>query len=794
MIKSARSRRHKAAQMDHLSYPLSHTVDPPAVPLLCDGEAEYDGLPFSTYPLRKNWTDTPGGLEWLRCSDEELAKRVQLWLYFGLLSEFCGRVIPRASLRAIDQTTKSPRLCTTQLSQLLKAQKLQWPTRNSAATRQLLARAMRLSEMVEGIIVPSSCPLLLISCSVRVLLQTLNCAQGLQITTMTSNRRYQAGRRWPLKFSRGLVDEWKIFPPKAIKYKMADLGWCPAQIADFSCKYSCTMLHYISGLPTNSGVSHTQCSDSRCVAFNIDERHYATRHNEDCGSNACAFVDATSVAVASIIEDNFGIPLVSCSVSSNGMLQLKIIRATPSSKYIAISHVWSGGLGNPTNNGLPECQVRQILYRIRKLRGLMSIVNGMKDAFASAKPTLFWMDTFCIPVGDIFRPSRKKSINAMAEIYAGADAVLVLDPGLQYLSYKNLEAEQALAHVLCSSWMSRCWTLQEASLSKSWYIQFKDSVVHIVDAMERLKRSTKIAFIVGQGKLKPSMQRALVEELSSFLIDMGEVRYQRRGRYSRAEIWNLKQLESHQAYAFAATWNNFLGRTTSKIQDLHQILALMEDMSVSNVQGLPVQDRMKAILKCHASLPIDLLFCPCERIRDSEFFNRWVPESPQGQRLDDSNGIMKVFTDYLFISKEMTSEHLQIYLVSSNSLGSNTFRLDLPELGQLWVEMHSKELSQHVDVENNIMCLIFPIKDTQSKGDVTPESRGARFFLRKQEGSDLYLTYDGSFLTYAFDRTNDGPVSATYPFLLVEPADVESRVFIDCGESTTRYIRDLNQD
>ena len=65
-----------------------------------------------------------GGLEWLRCSDEELAKRVQLWLYFGLLSEFCGRVIPRASLRAIDQTTKSPRLCTTQLSQLLQAQKL----------------------------------------------------------------------------------------------------------------------------------------------------------------------------------------------------------------------------------------------------------------------------------------------------------------------------------------------------------------------------------------------------------------------------------------------------------------------------------------------------------------------------------------------------------------------------------------------------------------------------------------------------------------------------------------------
>lgn len=79
------------------------------------------------------------------------------------------------------------------------------------------------------------------------------------------------------------------------------------------------------------------------------------------------------------------------------------------------------------------------------------------------------------------------------------------------------------------------------------------------------------------------MKRALVQELSSSLVDMGEVRYQRRGRYTRSEIWNLKQLEPFQAYYFAMAWNNFLGRTTSKPEDLHHIFARLEDIRVNSI-------------------------------------------------------------------------------------------------------------------------------------------------------------------------------------------------------------------
>ena len=182
----------------------------------------------------------------------------------------------------------------------------------------------------------------------------------------------------------------------------------------------------------------------------------------------------------------------------------------------------------------------------------------------------------------------------MALIYAGASAILVLDPELQTFSYGSVGVEQALALVLRSSWMSRCWTLQEASLSKAWYIQFKDVPIDLANAAWHLGIKKTLDFLIGQGELFPSIKRALVAELSGFLVDMGEVRYQRRGRYSRSEIWNLRQLESHQALSFATAWNNFQGRTTSKLKDLHQILAGMADVKAGALQAFSLEDRMKA--------------------------------------------------------------------------------------------------------------------------------------------------------------------------------------------------------
>ena len=397
------------------------------------------------------------------------------------------------------------------------------------------------------------------------------------------------------------------------------------------------------------------------------------------------------------------------------------------------------------------------------------------------------MDTFCIPVGNDFKSARRKAIDSMALIYSGASAILVLDPELRTFSYSSLGVKQALALVLRSSWMSRCWTLQEASLSKAWYVQFKDKSINLANAARHLGIKNTLDFLIGQGKLLPSIKRALVAELSGFLVDMGEVRYQRRGRYSRSEIWNLKQPESHQALSFATAWNNFQGRTTSKTEDIHQILAGMADVKAGALRAFALEDRMKAMIKCHASLPIDILFCASDRTDGDGLANAWAPNSPQGRRLDETFGSMKVFTDCLYISSETSSKFLQICVGISRDLMANRFEIDVPIIGRVWIETDKSISDQHRDLQDRTICLMFPNLGADSKASIWSESLGARFIVQKQEGKDLHMIYDCPFRMYSYDRgavksSIDGCASDIYPYAPTELAEPESRIFIRCGK------------
>ena len=70
---------------------------------------------------------------------------------------------------------------------------------------------------------------------------------------------------------------------------------------------------------------------------------------------------------------------------------------------------------------------------------LRKFVQGPPDKFTSwtstlkHRPILFWLDTLCIPVAKEHIPQRLKAIESMAQLYAGARKVLVLDPYLQLL-------------------------------------------------------------------------------------------------------------------------------------------------------------------------------------------------------------------------------------------------------------------------------------------------------------------------------------------------------------------------
>ena len=196
---------------------------------------------------------------------------------------------------------------------------------------------------------------------------------------------------------------------------------------------------------------------------------------------------------------------------------------------------------------------------------------------------------------------------------------------------------------------------------------------------------------------------------------------------------------------------------------------------------------MKAMIKCHASLPIDILFCASDRTDRDGLANAWAPSSPQGRRLDETFGSMKVFTDCLYISSETSSKYLQICVGKSRDLMANRFEIDVPIIGRVWVETDKSIPDQHRDLQDRTICLMFPNLGADSKASIWSESLGARFIVQKQEGKDLHMIYDCPFRMYSYDRgavqsSIDGCASDIYPYVPIQLVEPQSRIFIRCGK------------
>lgn len=143
-------------------------------------------------------------------------------------------------------------------------------------------------------------------------------------------------------------------------------------------------------------------------------------------------------------------------------------------RYIAISHVWSDGLGNAKRNALPLCQFLDLQRMVNEL-------DGDKD---KKPPTPFWLDTLCIPTTS---PNKEKGIRSMSRVYEYSDKVLVLDKDLvEFGQHNGLEP---LIRINLSKWMSRLWTLQEGSLSKNLFFRFKETWLSAQDIEKRFEEA-----------------------------------------------------------------------------------------------------------------------------------------------------------------------------------------------------------------------------------------------------------------------------------------------------------------
>ena len=264
-------------------------------------------------------------------------------------------------------------------------------------------------------------------------------------------------------------------PVELLQKRFLEFGWCPHEH-----KMLCGLIMWeTTGLFTASRLkrpfstrelSHAACISDRCSASFIKPGTYSTRHTLRCRENSkCSFLGFDSSYLAEQIEEGH-VPLVRLDniihedaektyvgpgyEETEPLLPLQErveIQHADSGHYIALSHVWSHGLGNPLSNTLPTCQLR----RLKAVAAQMQRQGGLIE-----EPAI-WIDTLCVPVDPRYQTARRKAISGIVDVFRHARYVVVLDADIEEASRYADRSELCIRLLRCH-WMRRLHRVPEA--------------------------------------------------------------------------------------------------------------------------------------------------------------------------------------------------------------------------------------------------------------------------------------------------------------------------------------------
>ncbi|KAI4252122.1 MAG: hypothetical protein LQ352_004463 [Teloschistes flavicans] len=807
--------------MNHLPWPQNEQYLPLQVPYVCENLPDFDGLDFQDYPIRRGWS-TPGNkLQWIDNCTRITGQRLQNWLLFGLLHVFLGRHFKKQDFIAwsssssnwIIDSTRLPHVCSDVIGWIQKDARL---SRVGSSARKELRQKWENAffetkfqyEFLNGNSdIKEDDELRLVISPVPILLQSL--------------QRF-AGRIFWLDEEIPTIGEVDLVPAKLSIQRMLDEHWCKSQVGNLYQLYSPFLNHYVSALPRPRLINHDGvCSWDDCVANNVDEKTYKTQHVRD--TCACRFIGTDAGQLAKLIRNN-RIPIAQLRLV-NGQPEIELVAADFGMRYVSISHVWAGGLGNFKANELPSCQLARLYkllddltqfrpsepqvpffeFQLRRpdwlepyfrdlqpLRRLVvrnaawtkQTVNSIyrnclsRSRSTITPPVYFWMDTLCIPVNPQHKDLRQKAIGNMALTYAAAERCLVLDPELQRIEMKELTALQLNAHMLCSTWLTRSWTFQEARLSRAWYAQFADGLYN--------PNSRANGFLHHGLYGNQIIYRSDAQRLESYMIDW----YHKMPAVRQIEITanQKRRLLSDSAQTFITVWNQLCSRSTSKPEDVHGILANTLDLSAEEVLGLPLRDRMKAILKAQESLPASLIYNSDIKIKDATC--HWVPLYPESSRLSELGGSLTQTADGFLLDQNHGNP--VGFLVDPSLPREAKIRLEYAEDAEpLWItfniESDERPIAWAATTDTLAVCYVVDsFQRSLWNISVSRRPTGARFALRSIDGKTLHLVYEYSFL-YSLRRR----LGREEDYLSVQAERTgEDAVFhIDCGMSGKDVIK-----
>ena len=436
--------------MEHFLLPAQPTPEDIKVPYVCT--EPYDGGPFHTYGERK-------GKEWLTVRGEqrdlldvqlregsqptparEQEKLFQAWFFFGLLQTVFGSLYKREDY--IYERDGGSFVTTRLLIQHMDHSFRVRCESDAKAKRETLESAAKCLRVV-SILLPTAQP----DFDWRI---NLSLASVCELFANAVIAGYQA-----LKLGTDHLPALSCHSDhlgRHVKDSMLEAGWCPSDVAAVTNKFrSLQTLRLLSRIDKSGlGRDHASCTTRLCRYYQIKPGEYVSKHRgPECSCKPLGVVEET---VRSIIREG-RLPLLKITGSKDDV-RIEVVRSTKGTTYIALSHVWADGMGNPRANALPACQlaflgqltrtlrtkvadfeaqVRREQSGVAKLMGSFTslfrdkpgpAVSKAKGTGAQPEPMLIWLDTLCCPIS----PPEVKSlaISRMRETYLDAAHVLVL--------------------------------------------------------------------------------------------------------------------------------------------------------------------------------------------------------------------------------------------------------------------------------------------------------------------------------------------------------------------------------
>ena len=457
--------------MEHLVRPTSAASQP--YETVAYISTKYDGGDFFTYPVRAgkpHMLHSPYDLDSCLAFRErerqhptptrELESFFQAWLFFGLINEILGDLCTADDFVRTAADGGSKVITTSQLPTILDRWVQRVQQGDLKPSYDHVAECLRLVHDVLRVAGPVFDPNL--KFSLVSLGELFEYAANKAFLIEDFAKYNKCPGTWPT-----LLDE----PTRASS--MQEHGWCPSQLALLLPRTCPVQLVYFLtrlSLPDVSG-RHLTCDQYKCTAHQIIPDQYKTRHfTANCDCNHWA---ADVSTIDSILKDG-RLPLLRI-IPRHPLadLTVEIVASEPSSRYVALSHVWADGLGNPTENALPRCQLRYLHHLLQHL-------DLDTNAERPRGDLLLWCDTLCCPVAP--KTAKDRALTYMRKTYENATHVLVLDTSLQRYNSVSLSPEEICVRIIASGWMRRLWTLQEGWLPSAkgrlWF-QFCDKAINL---------------------------------------------------------------------------------------------------------------------------------------------------------------------------------------------------------------------------------------------------------------------------------------------------------------------------